>query len=69
MFYSFFLLHVFIALLVVGIAAGNFNLNALHYLSLNIFLDELAFLGYFDLIYALPNVWLAVPFTFIGQSS
>jgi len=25
-----------------------------------------AFLGYFDFIYALPSVWLAVPFTFLG---
>ncbi|KAJ3500826.1 hypothetical protein NLJ89_g9619 [Agrocybe chaxingu] len=25
-----------------------------------------AFLGYFDFIYALPTVWLAVPFTFLG---
>ncbi|PPQ80514.1 hypothetical protein CVT25_001544 [Psilocybe cyanescens] len=25
-----------------------------------------AFLGYFDFIYALPNAWLAVPFTFLG---
>ncbi|KAF9552353.1 ClpP/crotonase [Agrocybe pediades] len=26
----------------------------------------MAFLGYFDFIYAMPNVWLAVPFTFLG---
>ncbi|PPR04519.1 hypothetical protein CVT26_002387, partial [Gymnopilus dilepis] len=26
----------------------------------------MAFLGYFDFIYALPSVWLAVPFTFLG---
>lgn len=26
-----------------------------------------AFLGYFDFIYALPNAWLAVPFTFLGE--
>ncbi|KAF6765163.1 ClpP/crotonase-like domain-containing protein [Ephemerocybe angulata] len=26
----------------------------------------LAFLGYFDFIYALPHVWLATPFTFLG---
>ncbi|KJA21798.1 hypothetical protein HYPSUDRAFT_140075 [Hypholoma sublateritium FD-334 SS-4] len=26
----------------------------------------MAFLGYFDFIYALPNAWLAVPFTFLG---
>ncbi|KAF8154512.1 ClpP/crotonase-like domain-containing protein [Crassisporium funariophilum] len=25
-----------------------------------------AFLGYFDFIYAVPSVWLAVPFTFLG---
>lgn len=25
-----------------------------------------AFLGYFDFIYALPNVWLSCPFTFLG---
>ncbi|TFK42626.1 ClpP/crotonase-like domain-containing protein [Crucibulum laeve] len=25
-----------------------------------------AFLGYFDFIYAMPNVWLSVPFTFLG---
>ncbi|KDR79163.1 hypothetical protein GALMADRAFT_63004 [Galerina marginata CBS 339.88] len=26
----------------------------------------MAFLGYFDFIYALPSVWLSVPFTFLG---
>ncbi|KAF9053623.1 ClpP/crotonase [Hymenopellis radicata] len=26
----------------------------------------MAFLGYFDLIYCLPNAWLSVPFTFLG---
>ncbi|KAF9474665.1 ClpP/crotonase [Pholiota conissans] len=26
----------------------------------------MAFLGYFDFIYAMPNAWLAVPFTFLG---
>ncbi|KAF8955031.1 ClpP/crotonase-like domain-containing protein [Flammula alnicola] len=26
----------------------------------------MAFLGYFDFIYALPSAWLAVPFTFLG---
>ncbi|KAF8816467.1 ClpP/crotonase [Phlegmacium glaucopus] len=26
----------------------------------------MAFLGYFDFIYALPNVWLAIPFTFLA---
>ncbi|EPQ58167.1 ClpP/crotonase [Gloeophyllum trabeum ATCC 11539] len=26
----------------------------------------LAFLGYFDFIYCMPNAWLAVPFTFLG---
>jgi len=25
-----------------------------------------AFLGHFDFIYAMPNVWLSVPFTFLG---
>lgn len=25
-----------------------------------------AFLGFFDFIYAMPNVWLSVPFTFLG---
>ncbi|KAF9005607.1 ClpP/crotonase-like domain-containing protein [Cyathus striatus] len=26
----------------------------------------MAFLGYFDFVYAMPNVWLSVPFTFLG---
>ncbi|KAF9464653.1 ClpP/crotonase-like domain-containing protein [Collybia nuda] len=26
----------------------------------------MAFLGYFDFIFCMPNVWLAVPFTFLG---
>ena len=27
-----------------------------------------AFLGHFDLIYAVENAWLCVPFTFLGKS-
>lgn len=29
----------------------------------------LAFLGHFDFIYALPSMWLSVPFTFLGSSN